>query len=1121
MDQRPECLRIYRSNRMEKLAESLGDVLSEPPENPLSPECILVPGRGVAQWLNMQLCERFGIWANVLYLYPRNFVGWALDRVLGKPGEALEVIEPERLLWSVFSTLKPLLGRPEFETVQRYVAADSTEVRYFELCRRIAFTFDRYATYRPDMLHGWERPSRGSSDAQGAPQLALFSGSQDTQGWQPVLWRALSERLGPVHTGALERRFLRSLQQNKRSTNLPGRISCVGVTHLPPSYTRILVALCRQVPVHMFQLCASEGASSAALPAPRGRSRGAAPRTATFREARQNPLVQSLGALATEFESILGQELESQGVTSETAALFEGGVESTRLTRLQREILENRAPSPGPPLIPGSPADESIRIHVCHSPMREVEVVHDQLMALLSSDAGLEPRDVVVMMPDVESYAPLIEAVFRRGSDDAYRVPYSIADRTVQTSAPVVDALERLFALGDQRLSAPQVLDLLALDVVAARFEITPQDLELATHWLTSTNVRWGIDAAHKDAHGHPRHDQNSWRLGLRRLFLGYALDTEEPGLVFDTLPAEGAEGTLAATLGRLSAFVETLFQHVAALAAPHPPEEWPTVVGAALEALCVSDEETAWQHQQLREALTLLQSRAAAAGYTEPIGGAALREILFEAVNSALPARGFLMGGVTFCSMVPLRTIPFRVVCMLGLGDGQLPRRELSTDFDLITHGPEGRRLGDRSRRSEDRYLFLEAILSARERLLITYTGQSIRDNAPLPPSVLVNELCDYLAASAPASVPRGLALEDIIVHHPLQAFSPRYFDKSDARLFSYAAHYVEGVEPRGPARVVATEFFPGPLPAEEQGSVLATQDLVRFYQNPAAYLLNRRLELFLREQDLEVPDREPQEISPLDKYTTGHQLLELLLSGVDAEQAKPIIRATGALPLGGPGDLDFMEIAACASGIAERVLEARRGGRRPPLHIEHALPSGRQLSGTLPESFGNGLLEYQFSRVRAKHLLGTWIRHLLYCWRAPGESASESSLIGRALSGNAVTHRRFLPVSDPARHLDALVARYDEGQTHPLCLFPSTSLLYAEEQRKKPKPESELKLSLEREWRAELGRDPHLVRIYGSHRPLSELEAGNPSPRAFEALALEVFAPLLDHLVAVEKDR
>jgi exodeoxyribonuclease V gamma subunit len=691
----------------------------------------------------------------------------------------------------------------------------------------------------------------------------------------------------------------------------------------------------------------------------------------------------------------------------------------------------------------------------------------------------------------------------------------------LQTSAPVIDALERLFALGDQRLSAPQVLDLLALEVVAARFEITPQDLELMTHWLTSTNVRWGMDAEHRHAHGHPRSDQNSWRLGLRRLFLGYAIESEHPALVFDTLPAEGIEGTEAAALGKLSAFVETLFLHVAALGAPHPPAEWPAVVGGALEALCMSDEETAWQHQEVREALSLLSTRARAAGYAEPIGGAAFGEILFETINAARPARGFLMGGVTFCSMVPLRTIPFRVVCMIGLGDRQFPRSEQSTDFDLIAHGPESRRIGDRSRRSEDRYLFLEAILSARERLIMTYTGQSIRDNAPLPPSVLVSELCDYLAASTAPGVARENALAGTIVRHPLQAFSRRYFDGSDPHLFSYAAHYLEGAASQAESAVTAPEFFPHPLPREPRQDPLAVGDLVRFYQNPTAYLLNRRLELFLREKDLDVPDREPQELSPLDKYTAGHELLELLLAGVHPRDAEPIIRATGGLPLGGPGDVDFLEIVASADGIAKRVLEARRGTASPPISIEHVLPSGQKLIGNLPESRGAGLLEYQFSRVRAKHLLGMWIRHLLYCWLGPSGASAESSLIGRELSGDGVAHHRFTAVPDPARQLGALVARYHEGQDLPLWLFPTTSLAYAEAQRKKAKPGMDLKATLDREWQTEVKREPHLTRVYGSGALLSELDPAATGRTSFEELALDVFGPLLDHLISSEKER
>ncbi|HWO12642.1 MAG TPA: exodeoxyribonuclease V subunit gamma, partial [Polyangiaceae bacterium] len=759
MDDRPEHLRIYRSNRMEKLAEALGDVLSDAAPDPLQPEHILVPGRGVAQWLSMRLCERFGVWSSVLYLYPRNFVSFALDRVLGAPGKALTSLDPEQLLWTVFSVARPLLAEPAFETLRRYVEADPSDLRYFELCRRIAYTFDRYATYRPDMLQSWER-RRPADSSRDISQLALFSGARDPQGWQPLLWRALHERLGPVYAGALERRFAKVLARSDRLSNLPPRISCFGVSHLPPSYGRILVALCPHVPVHMFQLRPTEPGAGAARPT--AAVRGTFARPGASRTPRGNPLVESLGGLALDFDAVLTRELSSQNVGTREYDLYAPPPGATRLARLQRQIAKNAGPRSGERARPVPGGDDSLRIHVCHSPMREVEVLHDQLLQLLTSNTGVEPRDVVVMVPDVETYAPLIEAVFRRSPGDPSAISFSIADRSVQMAAPVVDALGRMFALGDQRFSTPQVLDLLALDVVAARFGITPRDVEQLTGWLTRANVRWGRDAEHRHAHGHPLSDKTSWSFGLSRLLLGYAFENAPPALLGEVLPAAEVEGLEAAALGRLCDFVEALFAAAEALAQPHAPAAWPDVVMSAIEALCVNDPETAWQHDEVRAAVRTLAENARHAGYEQPIGGAAYRELLFDTMNAARPARGLLMGGVTFCSMVPLCTLPFRVVCLVGLSDGELPRKEQSADFDLIAHGPEGRRVGDRSRRSEDRYLFLEAILSARERLLITYTGQSIRDNAALPPSVLVSELCDYLVQDAD---PGDDPLADIVV--------------------------------------------------------------------------------------------------------------------------------------------------------------------------------------------------------------------------------------------------------------------------------------------------------------------------------------------------------------------
>jgi exodeoxyribonuclease V gamma subunit len=1100
MKDSPHGLSVYRSNRLERLAEALAELLAEPPEDAFAPECILVPGRGVAQWLSLELSQRFGVWANALYLYPRNFVGWALGRVLDAPAAGLEAFDPERLLWSIVSALRPLLDRPEFETIQRYVSADASDVRYFELCRRIATTFDRYAAYRPDLLTSWERKSRPSTEL---PQLDLFGAPDQTQSWQAVLWKSIVERSGSVPMGTLERRFLRRVQRSQRLENLPSRISCFGMTHLPPSYARILVALCPHVPVRMFQLSASRS-SEAAL---------------------RNPLLESLGLLASDFDALLADELEQQSIRLSSYALHELPPAPTRLGRLQRELLEDQAPAAAPPDRAGD-QDESIRIHVCHSPMREIEVLHDQLLAILSSDHGYEARDVVVMMPDVEAYAPLIDAVFRRASDDPQRIPYSIADRVLGAAAPVASALDRLFLLAGQRLSTSQVLDLLALDVVAARFDLTPRDLEQISEWLLRTNVRWGIDAEHRQAHGHPHSDANTWRLGVRRLLLGYAMSNIPPALVAGVLPEPGPSGSNAAALGKLAAFLESLFQHLEALAQAHTASQWPEVASAALDALVLHDADTAWQHQELLEALRTLSGRAQEAGYDQPIASPALRGLLFDTINGARPARGFLMGGVTFCSMVPLRSIPFRIVCLVGLGDGEFPRKDQSTDFDLIVHGGERRR-GDRSRRSEDRYIFLESILAARERLIITYTGQSIRDNSSLPPSVVVAELCDYLdawrgpAPAAPPATPDASlaraaeaqpATPAYLVSHPLQAFSSRYFDGKDARLFSYAAHYASRERaPRYRAQLAA--FFPAPLAAPPPADALALAELVRFYRGPTSYLLNRRLELYLRDTQQVLADREPLELSGLESYAVGQTLLDLQLRGMPLAQTRELVMARGALPIGTPGELDFQEIAGCASTIAGLAARARESGRQPPLPFQARLPSGRLLFGSLNESYAHGLVEQQFARVRAAHLLSLWIRHLVYCWLGPSGEQAESSLFGRPLSGPGAVHQRFRPVSAAAQRLDALARRFDEGQRLPLLLFPATSLAYAQALRNGKR---DALSGLDKEWQLELERDNHLQRVYGSGATFTELRREHSAE--FEALASEVFEPLLEHLDSAE---
>jgi exodeoxyribonuclease V gamma subunit len=1114
-------LELYRSNRMERLVDALAELVAQPTDDAFAPECILVSGRGVAHWLSLELSRRFGVWANSLYLFPRNFVHWALERFASSEGEAaadseVRELDREQLSWAVLATLSGLLEAPELAILREYVAGDETGVRYFELCQQIATTFDQYRTYRPELIHEWEKQRAVLGDGK-APQLPLFEAQDAAQRWQPMLWRALSARLGGQGE-SIEQRFFEGLAASQRA-GLPSRIISLGVDNLPPLYTRILVGLCAHVPVYSFQLAASElGWQSVELTLPE-RTRGAS-RSRTQRGGKvlrlaprpAHPLVRSLGMLGGEFEALLRHELTRQGIAlREPRELFQEPPRTTLLSRLQGAIL---ASSEAAARAPDAPHDDSIAIHVCHSPMREVEVLHDQLLALLAHGQGVAPEDVVVMMPDVNDYAPLIEAVFQRDHQDGYRIPYSIADRSIRDAAPVVDALARILELVGTRLNAPQILDLLALEVVAQRFDILPQDVEKLTRWVSLANIRWGMDAEHHQREGHPYAEANSWRFGLRRLLMGYAVSNSNAEVFGDTLPLEAVEGIAAGLLGKLCEFLDRLFSHLLAFLEPRTPQGWQDSVSAALEDLLHNDPDNAWQHQELRTALGEIAERARSADFEGTLTHQAFTRLLLDTANDARPARGFLAKGVTFCSMVPLRSIPFRVIAMLGLGDGEFPRREHFADFDLIAHSPDERRLGDRSRRNEDRYLFLEALLSARERLIITYTGQSIRDNAEMPPSVVVSELVDCLRR-------QGASLEQLIVKHPLQAFSQRYFDGADTRLFSYEEYYKKAAESLGEERASLVPLFPEPLPPPASGEPYELGELVRFFENPTAYLLNNRVGVWLTDKDQLVASREPQELSALDKYGVGNQLLELLLADVPEERLGRMIRASGAVPWGTPGDLYLIELTAAAQPIAAAVRKAQQGGRQPLLPIHQPLPGERVLTGAVTQRFGDDVVHHQFARVRARHLLRLWINHLAHCLGRAAEAASPKALlIGRPEppsdrskreNERAVARYGFRTVKDPAAELARLCAIYDEGLCRPLSFYPSASLIYMQGlgESDQAKARDQATKALE----DEVKYDAHLTRVLGS-QPASLLTRQGPDVAAFKALAEAVYQPLLAHL-------
>jgi len=986
------------------------------------------------------------------------------ERLLGpKPTEALE-FSTEDLTWAVMALLPDLVEQEGFESLRAYLLRDPRGRKLLGLSRRIAAALDQYPVYRPDMILGWEEGR--STD------------------WQAVLHRAVVTSHGGHHVAARARDFLQTLQaEPDRITELPRRISLFGVSTLPPLYVDVLAALGPGVDVHLFLPSASPVAWD------RIRREHGGPTTPSP-AAEGHPLRATLGRLTDDFERVL----LSRAAFDDRPCFGEPPAPDTAIHRLQAAIHQDLCPGPGDHP-PADPDDRSITIHACHSALREVEVLHDQLRHLLEQDPTLSPDDVIVMAPDVESYAPYVEAVFASSGDAS--IPYRISDRRSRGLAPAAEAFLAVLDLARSRVTATEVLDLLAMDTVRRRFGLSVEDLSTIRRWVDEVGIRWGIDADHRQEWGLPPGGANTWRFGLDRLLLGHALTGER--LFGGALPYDEIEGQASAVLGKLVMFCDLLFGLLRDLTAARPVATWVGDLGVALERLTSGDGEAAQQQQLVRGALAELGRLAARAQFVSEVDLEVVHTWLAAHLDESRSAHGFLGGGVTVCNLLPMRSVPFRVVCLLGMNDGEFPRSDAPSGFDRMADEP---RIGDRSPRADDRHQFLEALLVARQHLVVTYVGRGIIDDAELPPSVLVSDLLDALASD--------LGMTDIVVRHPLQPFSPRYF-QGDDRLVSYRVGYFEGARALRAERSEPLPFLSHPLPAEPPEE-LSLDDLSRFLQSPAAWLLQRRLGIRGAFAADALDEREPIQLDALQSYLAAQSMLAHAAGGGTPDDYTEVLHARGVLPHGSPGRCVARDIVDRVSPLSSALQHHQAGEPLPALDVSLHL-EGVRLTGRLGELWPAGQLGYSAGRVSSRRLLALWVRHLaLSCVARTPHYPRTSVLLARG-PNDGVTVRAFAPLDERAEGwLADLVELYASDE--PLPFFPQTSFAYAVG-RLGGDGEAAAMAAARKEWWPGWSRDgegdaPAVRRLFGDRDPLVE-DGGRPG---FRELALRVFEPLLSVL-------
>jgi exodeoxyribonuclease V gamma subunit len=1090
-------LQITFANRFETLRDALLDgVANVPvPASPFVAEQIIVPSSALRRHLALSMADRFGICANVEFAFLAQWLWRQISRVLPSVAAESPFASPV-LAWRIFRIFDDSTFVRRFPRLASYLDRADPVVR-LDLSKRVAGLLEQYMTYRPAWLAEWSegRPTAiANAPATAAEDIA----------WQAELWRRITTELGTEREHPASR-FLRTVEaigvDAPNHFGLPETAHVFCLPTMPPLYIDLLRQLGRWIDLRLYVLNPCREYWFEIVDCKR-LSYLAVKGEAGYQES-GNSL---LAAWGKQTQSHIELLLEN----AQDAIIDDGGfVEApsgTMLAHVQNSILNLVDIAPG--AIHPAPGDRSIEIHVCHSLTRELEVLQDQLLALFAGPNPPLPCDILVATPDLEDAAPLVDAVFGNVVRDRF-IPYSVSGRARSMINGPARALLSLLSLVASRFTASAVFDLLQQPIVGRRVGVSSDDLESVHGYIQDSGIRWGVDGRHRAEYDLPAFERYSFDDGMQRLFLGYALPGGSTNPWHEWLPAGNAEGSAAAVLGLFARFFDDLARLRATLAQPRLPSEWMQALHGIIDSFFAPDDEDIDDLGELRDAIRNLHDNMVRGGVTSPIDLEVVRTALEALLDD--PTRGGVpTGTVTFSAIGSLRNLPFAIVCVIGLNDGDFPTTTRPVEFDLMALNPQH---GDRQRRVDERNLFLDLILAARERLYLSYTGRSIRDNAPLPGSVLVSELIELMLpaiATDPISAESRIdALRRIVIEHPLQPFSPKYFaSDADPRIRSFNGELCEAlrhgmmagsqtpsVAPGESANQGVDEesgdegdesagrFFRAPLvaPGEEWREV-SLDILLRFFRNPCRFLLRDRLGIDLAEAAAEMSDEEPFLPGFAGRQALAERLLPQLRGGMDDDELRRLALAGIEYPPGTFGELALDRELQTLQDFARSVVAATANPCLPPVHGT----LGFDLAGEawrLTAAFGdlraNGLVRQRYDDTRATDYLAGWLSHLFLCASRPAGVEHETQWLSR--DGWYRLH-----ACDEARDiLASLMTCYRRGLCEPLHFFPKSAWKFIEGGRNLAKAEATWRATPDRPWGEE--KDPaYRLALRGNINPL-----------------------------------
>ncbi len=1076
-------LHLHRAERTDLLADGLGALLSDPLPDPFAEELVIVPAKGVERWLSQRLSRILGrgdgadgVCAGIAFRNPHSLIAEITGTVDDDPWAS------DALVWPLLEVIDETLDEPWCRTLATHLGhfeqGEEKELRQgrrYAVARRLAGLYASYARQRPQLLVNWLDGKTDGLDA-------------DLQ-WQPELWRILAGRMDADPPHIRHQKTVARLQESP--TDLPERLSLFGHTRLAATDIELLDALATHHDLHLWLPHPSDHLwhclADVHGPIPR--------RDDTSHREVGHPLLATLGRDLRELQRALPSARTDEYLGRTTRS-------DTLLGWLQSDISANAIRPDGRK---HTKEDRSVQVHSCHGAARQIDVLREVLLGLLQDDPTLEPRDILVMCPDIETYAPLIVAGFGlgdvvHGAHPAHRLRVKLADRALTQTNPLLGLASQLLALAGGRATASEVLNLAEAPPVRAQFGFTDDDLDAIGGWVREANIRWGFDRAHRHPYG-VDFVQNTWQFGVDRVLAGVAMSDDSHAWLDTTLPLDDVSSNRVELAGRLAEYVKRLHDVVKSLTGARPLTEWLTALSTGITLLAHVPDADVWQASQMEREFNEVLSTAGAR--VEAMLRLPDVKALLSRHLAGRPTRAnFRTGTLTVCTMVPMRSVPHRVVCLVGLDDGVFPRLGVVDGDDVLARDPT---TGERDIRSEDRQLLLDAIGAATDKLVITYTGANEYSGQRKPPAVPLVELLDTLDITTTDKV-----RDTVLIEHPLQPFDIRNVTPGKLGMpadepFTFDPTALTAAKAAADQRAFRPPLLTAPLPPPPADDV-ALEDLIGFFKDPVKGFF-RALDYTLPWDVDGVEDAMPVEIDALQEWKVGDRMLDDMLRGMDPEEAQQAEWRRGSLPPGRLGWRKAQELRDQADGLAAA---ARRHRTQEPqaYDVDIDLGSGRRVTGTVPKVYGDRLVAVTYSKLDGRHLLESWIRLVALTAHYP-DGKWAAVCIGRPKRRGNPKERLLGTPHEPAVDvLGDLVAMYDAGRREPIPLPLKTSYAWADARYNRTDPIREAGFR----WRYEKEEPPH-VRVWGHDAPLDVLLQPVPpgEEREGETTRLGAFAARL----------